>query len=96
MQLERGDTKPKGCTEAPKGGSINFTLDASGNLGEIPRRDLQPRGGWFVTSGKLGSWLLGGGFPGLRLENTEVGWIDYVNIPEICFFFFWYCEDGNL
>ncbi len=31
VQLERGDTKPKGCTEAPKGGSINFTLDAFGN-----------------------------------------------------------------
>ena len=30
VQLERGDTKPKGCTEAPKGGSLNFTLDAPG------------------------------------------------------------------
>jgi len=27
-QLQRGEAKPKGCTEAPKGGSVNFALDA--------------------------------------------------------------------
>ena len=28
VQLQRGEAKPKGCTEAPKGGSVNFALDA--------------------------------------------------------------------
>jgi len=88
VQLERGDTKPKGCTEAPKGGSLNFTLDASGNLGggrDVPRRvDPNPEGGWFVTSGKLGVvW----GFLGLRLENTEKWRMDRLrDFPLICFF----------
>eukprot|EP00435_Cladocopium_sp_Y103_P026920 s257_g6.t1 len=30
VQLQRGEAKPKGCTEAPKGGSVNFALDAPG------------------------------------------------------------------
>ena len=28
VQLQRGEAKPKGCSEAPKGGSVNFALDA--------------------------------------------------------------------